>query len=476
MTGPDLSASNIKKLRKKPSLFVERVLDDPLSKNSKKPYAYQNKFLNKGEDRKVTVAGRQCGKTTMMAWLALHEFAMYPNRRVLLVAPTKRQAKNFMRKLKAEIPHWLRNEDQYGLETVQKLRMESKNGSWIQAVPALEETIRGLTLDSAFVDEAAFISRNIFTSVISPMLATTNGQFVLASTPWGKEGYLYKKFEKDDYWYSQRMTSMENPEISSRQIDEWRRDMTTMEFEREVLALFSEKQNAFFSNKDINRCLEWNAKHEDGANIMYPDREGRDCFMGVDPATGGDDSAVITSVDTEGNVFDVKPFPEITIPELEGEVRNLLNMSERNYLSGFMEENGIGEGTVHKFEEEFNPIQGFRTTLRSKESIYQTAKNMMQRDKVNIADHETLKSQLRTVEYEMTERGHKKIHAPPGEHDDFADSLVLALASMSGENFVVERQSEMYSFSESRKTGRRGGSRSWSSSTSRHDKQTEWNF
>lgn len=438
----------IKRLRSNPSEFVKELLNDPLTKGEKKPYPYQKKFIDDDSDRKVVVAGRQTGKTTMMAWMALHEFTMFSNRRILLVAPTKRQAKNFMRKLKAEISHWLRNEDEYGLEQVQKLRIEGTNGSWIKAVPALEETIRGLTIDSAFMDEAAFINREIFTSVVSPMLATTNGQFVLGSTAWGKEGYLFNKFEKDDYWYSQRVASMENPEISSRQVDEWRRDMTTMEFEREVLGRFSEKENAFFKNSDIVRCLEWNGEHEDGENIMYPDRVGRDCYMGIDPATKGDDSAVITSVDTEGNVFDVKSFGNITIPELEGEVRNLLNKSSRNYLSGYMEENGIGEGTVHRFEDEFSPIEGFRATLRSKESVYQKAKNMMQSDKVSIPDHETLKSQLRTIEYEMLERGNKKIHAPAGEHDDFADSMVLALASMSGDSFV-ERQAKPYTFSSS---------------------------
>jgi len=447
MTVKNLSQSMVKELRKKPSLFVEKVLSDPLSKEDISPYPYQEKFLNHHNDRRVVVAGRQCGKTTMMAWLALHEFTMYPNRQILLIAPTKRQAKNFMRKLKAEIKHWLRNENDYGLKEVQKMRIEGQNGSWIQAVPALEETIRGLTIDSAFVDEAAFIERKVFTSVISPMLATTNGQFVLGSTPWGKEGYLYNKFDKDENWYNQRVASMENPEISSEQVEEWRRDMTSIEFEREVLGLFSEKKNAFFSNKDINRCLEWAVEHKDGENIIYPDREGRDCYMAIDPATGGDDSAVITTVDTEANVFDIKDFQNITIPELEGEIRNLVGKPDRNYLFGYMEENGIGEGTVHRFEREFSPIEGFRTTLRSKESVYQEAKNMMQEDKVSIPDHERLKSQLRSIEYEMTERGNKKIHAPPGEHDDFADSFVLALAAMSGKNFV-ERQTESYTFSQ----------------------------
>lgn len=433
----DVSPEVVQKLREKPSLFVEKLLD------VENVYGYQEDFLDTRHDRKALVGGRQIGKTTMMAWLALHEFTMYPDRNILLIAPTKRQAKNFMTKLKSEISHWLRDEEKYGLAEVQKLRIEGENGSWIQAVPALEETIRGLTIDSAFVDEAAFIERQIFTSVVSPMLATTSGIFALGSTPWGKEGYLYQKFDDDDYWESFRITSMENPEIPSKQIKEWRRDMTELEFSREVLGIFSDKKNAFFKNKDINRCLKWASKRDDGENVLYPDRESRDCYLGVDPATAGDDKAVLTTIDIEGNVFDIKHFDKCEIPELEGHIRDALNSNDRNYLGGFIEENGIGEGTVHRFEREFSQIEGFRATLRSKESVYQKAKNQMQSGNIKIPDHQNLKKQLRAIEYEMTQRGNKKIHAPEGKHDDFADSLVLAIGVMTGDVFV-ERQNQSY--------------------------------
>jgi len=434
----NISPSMIRDLRKKPSLFVEKIV------GVDNVYPYQKDFLDNSHDRKVLVGGRQIGKTTMMAWLALHQFTMFTNQHILIVAPTKRQAKNFMTKLKTEISEWLRNEDKYGLDEVMKLQLHGKNGSMIRAVPALEETIRGLTINSAFVDEAAFISRDILTSVISPMLATTEGYFVLGSTPWGKEGYLHEKCKKDDHWDSYQISSMENPEIPARQIEEWRRDMTTTDFEREVLGHFKDKKNAFFKNKDISRCLEW-AKKKDASNVLYPERKNRDCYLGVDPATQGDDSAVLTTIDIEGDVFDITAQTNCTIPELEGEIRHLINKDDRNYLSGYIEENGIGEGTVHRFEKEFPQIEGFRTTLRSKESIYQKCKNYMQEDKISIPDHQNLKSQLRSIEYEMTERGNKKIHAPENEHDDFADSFVLSVAAFSGDSFV-DRQAHAYTF------------------------------
>jgi len=436
----DLSPELVERLRKDPVLFCEKVLDV-------EPYPYQKKILNNGHDRVAWAGGRQTGKTTMMAWMAIHEFTMYSNRKIIITSRSMRQALNFMEKLKSEIITWIKNEDKYGLDYVSKSRIEGKNGSWIEALPPVDETIRGFTADSIFVDEASFLPKKLFTSILSPMLATTDGQFVLASTAWGKEGYFYDKArpddDADDYWESWQISSIENPEIPARQIDEWRRDMTEMEFDREVLARFSDKQNAFFKSKDIQSCLEWSADLNDGDNIVYPDQDGRECFMGVDPATTGEDKAVLTSIDTQGNVFDVTVVEKCEIPELENEIRNTLNLDSRNYLDVLIEENGLGEGTVHRFEREFNNVNGFRTTIRTKESIYNQTKNMMQKKELQLPDRDDLLSQVRTVEYENTDRGNMKIFAPGEQHDDVSDSLCLAVAANTG-RVTVERQEQIY--------------------------------
>lgn len=440
----EIDKSQIELYREKPSEFVRDVIDV-------EPYPYQEEFLDHPSDRKVKVAGRQTGKTTVMSWMAVHEFVMYPDRGIMLLAPTKRQAINFMRKLKQEIAEWIKNpetQEQYGISYVSKTRLEAKNGSWIQAFPAVDHTIRGFTIHSAFVDEAAFVPRQIFTSVVSPMLATTDGQFVLGSTAWGQEGYLYDKFENDDYWLSHRVTSMENPDIPARQVDEWRRDMTEMEFDREILAQFSDKQNAFFKTKDIQKCLEWAADNDPGSNIIYPDQKSRSAFLGVDPASTGDDEAVLTSIDANGRVFDIQVIPECEIPELEGEIRDLIEKNDRNYIEILIEENGLGEGTVQRFAKEFRQVEGFLSTIRSKESVYNQAKNLMQKGEIRLPDRDDLLRQLRGVEYEKTPRGNTKIHAPEGKHDDMADSFVLAVAAMTGDTYV-ERQDRAYTFSTS---------------------------
>ena len=57
------------------------------------------------------------------------------------------------------------------------------NGSSIVALPGdRPDTVRGLTLDLAAVDEAAFVKAEVL-RVLLPMLATTGGTMAMLSTP-----------------------------------------------------------------------------------------------------------------------------------------------------------------------------------------------------------------------------------------------------------------------------------------------------
>lgn len=429
-------------IKDNPSEFVRRVL-------GVEPYAYQKDFLNHSSNRKLLVGGRQIGKTTMLSWMAIHRFVTQKDTNVLIIAPTQRQVWNFLEKLKSEISEWLDNPDQYGIEYESKSEIRASNGSKIFGLPAAGkgDTIRGFTVDTVIVDEAAFIDDEIYTSVLRPMLFTTEGEFILSGTPWGKEGYFYKKYEEaddpevDSPWNTWQIATMQNPDVGPEQIEESRRELTPNEYDREILGEFADKKNAFFKNATINRCLEWTGDYRQ--DVVYPPQDTRNCYMGVDVASGGDARAIFTSVDVEGNVFEVKKESKCELPEVEGIIRNKINSGDRNYIKVLIEENGLGEGPVNNLEREFSCVQGFRTTIRSKESIYTEFKNEMQSGKVFLPDIREYKKELRSIEYELTSGGNQKIYAPGRKNDDFADSIALAFAAKSDKNHV-ERQAHGY--------------------------------
>lgn len=426
----DLDPSTAKKLRESPSYFVEEVLDTD-------PYHYQKEFLDDPNPYKVFVAGRQVGKTTAISWYGLHKFATEEDHTVLYIAPTQRQAFNLMNKLKAEIPEWLDKPESYGIEYESKSEIRGVNGSKIRALPAANEgeTIRGLTIDTIIVDEAAFIEDQIYTSVLGPMLFTTEGDFVLTGTPWGKEGYFYNKFN-DEEWSDFRVTTMENPDIPPKKIEMFEKDLTDTEFKREILGEFSEAQDAFFKEKHIKRSI------YDGETRFPPQTVDED-YLAVDVASSGDDWAVFLSMDADGNVYDIEWEEECTLPQVEGKIRQLHN--SRDYLQIVIDETGMGEGPFEHLKREMRNLDGVRFTLQKKQSIYSTLKKDLEAERVTIPDLEHIIKELRAIEYELTPRENKKIHAPQGGSDDFCDALALASSAMHGRDYTT-RQSGPASF------------------------------
>lgn len=423
----DIDPEVVKKLREKPSLFVEEII-------GVEPYEWQKEFLDNQNERKAVVAGRQVGKSTAISWLALHRFTMFPDHNVLIVSPTQRQAVElFHRKLKSEIPEWLDNPEQYGLRYVAKTEIEGTNGSRMKAMPAANkgETIRGFTGDTVIVDEAAFIEEEVFTSVLAPMLATTDGDFVLAGTPWGEAGYLYKKFHSER-WDEWQVASMENPDISPDFIEEQKEQLTKSEYKREILGQFASKGNAAIPEELWKKCLYRGNRTRTlpSDEIEYPPKTMGECYLGVDVATGGKSKAVFTSMDEGGNVFDITAKPQCTLRQIEAQLREL--DARYNYNAIKMDFTGLGEGIVETIQENNRRVEGVRFTLQKKQGMYNNLKREMEFENVLIPNHEDLIRELNDVEIEHTPRGKTKIVPGEGGSDDFFDSLMLAVDAKVG--------------------------------------------
>jgi hypothetical protein len=66
--------------------------------------------------------------------------------------------------------------------------------------------------------------------------------------------------------------------------------------------------------------------------------------------------------------------------------------------------------------------------MQNKEEMYKSLKLLMEQKKIKYPNHEKLIRQLSDLQYEFTENGHLKLHHPENGHDDYPDSLVLAVA------------------------------------------------
>lgn len=128
---------------------------------------------------------RQSGKSTTTAGLAVVRAVLDPGSTILVVSPSQRQAAELLARAR---PMLMWTGARITKSSV--LTIELANGSRIIALPGTERTVRGYTADLVIIDEAARVLDELYEAV-RPMLATTKGQLLALSTPWGERGWWY---------------------------------------------------------------------------------------------------------------------------------------------------------------------------------------------------------------------------------------------------------------------------------------------
>src|SRR5829696_5312034 len=160
------------------------------------PDPWQQEVITSTQPRKILCCGRQTGKSTVGAVLAVHAALTRPGSTVLVVAPGERQAKLLFQKaarLYEQAGHPL------PAHSHRRTGLELANGSVVEALPAVERTMRGFSVDLLVVDEAAAVPDEDYFGIL-PSLIATQGEQVLLSTPRGKRGFFWELFHSDDDW------------------------------------------------------------------------------------------------------------------------------------------------------------------------------------------------------------------------------------------------------------------------------------
>jgi hypothetical protein len=184
--------------------------------------------------------------------LAVHKALTQPGSTVLVVAPGERQAKLLFSKARrlyelAGHPLPAHSERRTGLEL--------SNGSIIEALPAVERTTRGYSVDLLVVDEAAAVQDQDYHGIL-PALIATQGQQVLLSTPRGKRGFFHEIWvSAEDDWQRIMVRSDEVSRISTTDLEVFRSAMPEQFFRQEFYCEFLDTEGGLFSYDDIERAL-----------------------------------------------------------------------------------------------------------------------------------------------------------------------------------------------------------------------------
>lgn len=431
-----MSSVDPERLLDEPSYFVEHYLDE-------EPFDYQKEFMDTDANRRAAVCGRRVGKSTMASWLALWYAITHANAEILITAKAQRQSMELFNEVKKQIRQSDIDEDQWGITRDTRTEINFDNGSRIICLPVGTDgsNIRGYGTDLLIVDEAAFIADSIFQEVLSPMLAVGDSEFVLLSTPFGKKGFLYERFNDED-WYTLQVPTWANPMIDDDFIEEQKNNLTSIQFRQEIKGEFVESADSFFSREELMNCA-----------FEQVDRKDKQiAYLGVDLASTGGDESVYISIDGDGNVFDIEHTTGKSMTDAMGRVRELDHYHD--YTKIMIDSTGLGTGVVDQVKEDLGrKVEGFKFTNEKKQSLYNTLKNNLQDGKIRFSfvpgkdePENKMVDQCLELEYEYTSTGKTKIHHPSGGHDDFSDALALAVWAKSQKNLARSDKESMKPF------------------------------
>jgi hypothetical protein len=208
----------------------------------------------RSEDKRVILnCSRQAGKSTVAAIMALHRVLYFDSSLILLISPSLRQSAELFRKimnfLKALPVKPKLVEDN-------KLSLQLENNSRIVSLPGEETYIRGYSNVSLIIeDEASRVSDDLYRA-IRPMLAVSDGQLVLMSTPFGKRGHFYEEWSNDYGWKRISIPATECPRITSDFLEQERNSLGEWWYQQEYMCKFVEAEDQFFNYDEIMEALD----------------------------------------------------------------------------------------------------------------------------------------------------------------------------------------------------------------------------
>lgn len=216
------------------------------------PDPWQRALLTSEWERALLNCCRQSGKTTASAALALETALSGSDRLVLILAPARRQSKEFLRNARQ-----LHRDATPEVEVEQRseLRLRFENESRIIALPGKEGTVRGYTADLVIADEAARVPDSAYVAT-RPMLAVSGGRFVGLSTPAGQRGWFFTAWEDPSQeWERVKVTGHDCPRMTEEFLQQERREMGEWEFRNEYLCEFQDTEDQLFRTEDIQAAL-----------------------------------------------------------------------------------------------------------------------------------------------------------------------------------------------------------------------------
>ena len=197
----------------------------------------QREVWDAPERFKLLCSGRRFGKTylcisRLVAWAIEH-----PGSLNWYVTQNYKSAKQIAwRQLRAMVPT-----EMFVKKNESELSVELTNGSLIALKGADNaDSLRGVSLSSLIIDEAAYVKREAWEMVLRPALSDQGGPAWFITTPAGLNWFhdLWEQAEDQPDWSTHSYTTIEGGNVPAEEIEAAKRTLDDRTFRQEYLASF----------------------------------------------------------------------------------------------------------------------------------------------------------------------------------------------------------------------------------------------
>lgn len=399
--------------------------------------------------------GRRGGKTYIFCYKAIEKMRKRPKTRIGLSSLTEDQAIfiiTTMKEIASEICPALIGTGK-DKPTLKELTFKNGSVAFSRPVGAAGDSWRGYELDYLYVDEASRMPK-LFWLAAKPTIMTTGGKIWMASTPAGKKGYFWDKFDESvnkklpearfKFIYKNSEEIIKERKISRtwtekqreeaiRVMKEDQRDMTKTEYGQEYLGLFLEDTNQFYEDEIID-ASQTEEKQQQNLEISY--------WMGVDIARFGGDEIVYSIFKKQGDdIIQVESITKKNQPtNITEEDIIILNRIWKPKQIGIDAGAGALGVTVYDHLIVHNEV-GKRVVAMNnraislnrdgtgrqklfKEDMHNLLKSLMQQGRVKLLKSDAIKASLRSVQYEVKDDGRVEIF---GSYTHHVESIMRAV-------------------------------------------------
>lgn len=418
------------------------------------PREYQKKMFDTMHNNRYSVImiGRQSGKTLVSACYILWYAIFKPEKLVAILANKAEMAAEVLHKLQVMyemLPEWIKP----GVIAYNKRSMEFANGSRIMTSATSPSAIRGRAVSLLYVDELAFIPKNIadpFMASIYPTVSSgTTTKIIFSSTPFGLNHFftLWQGAQEGTNNFTPLFIHYsEVPGRTEEWAQEQRKIMGDVKFEQEYGCDFVGSSPTLISGSVLKSLKGIKPETVMSDVRIYEDvQEGHKYCITVDVARG------VMQDSSAFNVIDVTSFPYKQVAAYHSnEVSSMLFPSiiasigrRYNEAAVLVEINDNGQQVVNILFDELayenvlftrsatrrgvdisaggpGSVMGVRTTKSVKGIGCSTLKDLVESKKLKIVDQDTIEEL-----WHFNEHPNGSFKAETGYHDDLTMTLVL---------------------------------------------------